>query len=200
MPFPHQRCKRNFRRRVPRESFHKVSATSIIKLMGIRFYCPSCDHKLNVKAFLAGKRGVCPQCGGGLDIPLESQIVKDPGRPTEGGSTSASPQGSPTKFNVPPVPSPSGVVTLSPNENPGTPHLVPPTVPTLGSVRHIGPRVTTSADRTQGSCGRLGATRSHRRTGCSKPANASRSIRIRGSGAHTVARSTNGGRPDRRNP
>jgi hypothetical protein len=29
-----------------------------------------------VKAFLAGKRGVCPQCGGGLDIPLESQITK----------------------------------------------------------------------------------------------------------------------------
>jgi len=31
---------------------------------------------LNVKAFLAGKRGVCPQCGAGLDIPLESQIQK----------------------------------------------------------------------------------------------------------------------------
>jgi len=31
---------------------------------------------LNVKAFLAGKRGVCPQCGAGLDIPLESQITK----------------------------------------------------------------------------------------------------------------------------
>ncbi len=32
---------------------------------------------MNVKAFLAGKRGVCPQCGSGMDIPLESQIGKD---------------------------------------------------------------------------------------------------------------------------
>lgn len=44
--------------------------------MGIRFHCPTCSHRLNVKAFLAGKRGVCPQCGAGLDIPLESQIEK----------------------------------------------------------------------------------------------------------------------------
>lgn len=45
--------------------------------MGIRFHCPTCSHKLNVKAFLAGKRGVCPQCGAGLDIPLESQVRKE---------------------------------------------------------------------------------------------------------------------------
>lgn len=44
--------------------------------MGIRFLCPTCGHRLNVKSFLAGKRGVCPQCGSGLDIPLESQISK----------------------------------------------------------------------------------------------------------------------------
>lgn len=47
--------------------------------MGIRFHCPTCSHKLNVKAFLAGKRGVCPECGAGLDIPLESQIHKKEG-------------------------------------------------------------------------------------------------------------------------
>jgi hypothetical protein len=44
--------------------------------MGIRFLCASCGHKLNVKSFLAGKRGVCPKCGNGVDIPLESQITK----------------------------------------------------------------------------------------------------------------------------
>ncbi len=44
--------------------------------MGIRFLCATCGHKLNVKSFLAGKRGVCPQCGNGLDIPFESQITK----------------------------------------------------------------------------------------------------------------------------
>ena len=41
--------------------------------MGIRFLCPNCDKKLNVKAFLAGKRGICPYCDSGLDIPLESE-------------------------------------------------------------------------------------------------------------------------------
>ena len=52
--------------------------------MGIRFLCPECGHKLNVKSFLSGKRGVCPQCSSGLDIPLESQITKggDPAQPT----------------------------------------------------------------------------------------------------------------------
>ncbi len=36
--------------------------------MGIRFYCPN-GHKLNVKSYLAGKRGFCPDCGAKLLIP-----------------------------------------------------------------------------------------------------------------------------------
>ncbi|MCH8044908.1 MAG: DUF4339 domain-containing protein [Planctomycetes bacterium] len=44
--------------------------------MGIKFYCPN-GHKLNVKAFLAGKRGICPHCGCKMDIPLESQRGRD---------------------------------------------------------------------------------------------------------------------------
>jgi hypothetical protein len=36
--------------------------------MGIRVVCPN-GHKLNVKSFLAGKRGVCPHCGAKFDIP-----------------------------------------------------------------------------------------------------------------------------------
>ena len=39
--------------------------------MGIRFYCPN-GHKLNVKSFLAGKRGICPKCGVKLVIPEAS--------------------------------------------------------------------------------------------------------------------------------
>ncbi len=39
--------------------------------MGIRFYCPN-GHKLHVKAFQAGRRGVCPYCGVPIDIPLVS--------------------------------------------------------------------------------------------------------------------------------
>src|ERR1700709_726477 len=36
--------------------------------MGIRVYCPN-GHKLNVKAFLAGKKGICPHCGSKFEIP-----------------------------------------------------------------------------------------------------------------------------------
>ncbi|MGV3605802.1 MAG: GYF domain-containing protein [Planctomycetaceae bacterium] len=38
--------------------------------MGIRFRCPN-GHKLNIKTFLAGKRGVCPDCGTSFRIPTE---------------------------------------------------------------------------------------------------------------------------------
>ncbi len=41
--------------------------------MGIRFYCPN-GHKLNVKAFLAGKRGICPHCGAKVQIPADSTL------------------------------------------------------------------------------------------------------------------------------
>lgn len=39
--------------------------------MGIKFYCPN-GHKLNVKAFQAGRRGICPFCGTSVEIPTES--------------------------------------------------------------------------------------------------------------------------------
>ena len=39
--------------------------------MGIRFFCPN-GHKLNVKGFQAGRKGICPYCGSKVDIPLES--------------------------------------------------------------------------------------------------------------------------------
>ncbi len=39
--------------------------------MGIRFYCPN-GHKLHVKAFQAGMRGICPYCGAKVQIPLQS--------------------------------------------------------------------------------------------------------------------------------
>ncbi|HIM29440.1 MAG TPA: DUF4339 domain-containing protein [Planctomycetes bacterium] len=40
--------------------------------MGIRFFCPSCDDRMNVKSFLAGKRGICPKCEAKFDIPMAS--------------------------------------------------------------------------------------------------------------------------------
>jgi DNA-directed RNA polymerase subunit RPC12/RpoP len=39
--------------------------------MGIRFFCPN-GHKLNVKEFQAGMRGVCPRCGSKFLIPTQS--------------------------------------------------------------------------------------------------------------------------------
>jgi hypothetical protein len=39
--------------------------------MGIRFYCPN-GHKLNVKSFQAGKKGICPYCGAKFNIPIAS--------------------------------------------------------------------------------------------------------------------------------
>ena len=57
--------------------------------MGIKFRCPECDKKLHVKAFLAGKRGICPHCGGKVRIPLAS--TSPGGRaPTETRSASKS--------------------------------------------------------------------------------------------------------------
>jgi hypothetical protein len=40
--------------------------------MGIKFHCPN-GHKLNVKAFLAGKRGICPHCGIAVQIPTSAE-------------------------------------------------------------------------------------------------------------------------------
>lgn len=49
--------------------------------MGIRFSCPN-GHKLNVKTFLAGKRGVCPQCGAKFVIPAPVEtLAASPAKP-----------------------------------------------------------------------------------------------------------------------
>lgn len=61
--------------------------------MGIRFYCPN-GHKLNVKSFLAGKRGICPHCGVKLIIPELSEATpsepdKLPTAKRAAGTTSA---------------------------------------------------------------------------------------------------------------
>jgi hypothetical protein len=39
--------------------------------MGIRFLCPN-GHRLNVKTFLAGERGICPECDARFIVPNES--------------------------------------------------------------------------------------------------------------------------------
>ncbi|MEX1223298.1 MAG: GYF domain-containing protein [Pirellulales bacterium] len=46
--------------------------------MGIRFLCPN-GHKLHVKSFLAGKKGICPDCGAKVDIPYQSTRTSSKG-------------------------------------------------------------------------------------------------------------------------
>lgn len=42
--------------------------------MGIRFTCPR-GHQLHVKSFLAGRHGICPDCGVRLRVPLQSTLT-----------------------------------------------------------------------------------------------------------------------------
>jgi hypothetical protein len=51
--------------------------------MGVRFECPA-GHKLHVKAELAGKRGICPECGAKFIVPSFSgeRVAEDNGAAT----------------------------------------------------------------------------------------------------------------------
>ena len=50
----------------------RCASTRKCAIMGVKFQCPN-GHHLHVKAFLAGKRGRCPQCGASVVIPLPSE-------------------------------------------------------------------------------------------------------------------------------
>ncbi len=58
--------------------------------MGIRVTCPQ-GHKLHVKTFLAGKRGICPHCGAKFVIPA-AQEAQESAESTLRTSRGASPQ------------------------------------------------------------------------------------------------------------
>ncbi len=65
--------------------------------MGIRFRCHHCEHELNVKDFLAGKRGKCPNCNGKFRIPVSDSThslpVESPQPTAAQRSPSEAPQG-----------------------------------------------------------------------------------------------------------
>jgi hypothetical protein len=75
--------------------------------MGIRFFCPN-GHKLNVKEFQAGRRGICPFCGAKILIPTHStrpasrRAKKKGAEPEEGEA----PSGEEFEAVESPVPSP----------------------------------------------------------------------------------------------
>ncbi len=68
--------------------------------MGIRFECPN-GHRLNVKGFLAGKRGICPDCDARFIVPDVSA-----GKATLVDSTTEAqaPQAAPALVSTEPVP------------------------------------------------------------------------------------------------
>ena len=71
--------------------------------MGVRFECPA-GHKLHVKAELAGKRGICPECGAKFIVPSFSgqRVAEDNGAATMSTVVVNSPAAS--TITPPPVP------------------------------------------------------------------------------------------------
>jgi len=106
--------------------------------MGIRFYCPN-GHKLNVKGFQAGRKGICPHCGAKMRIPLESTRPSSRSRKsrskkgaagmtaTASGKTAAPPgkTTAPPRFSSPPAPTTSTQAASASASVPGVP--APPT-------------------------------------------------------------------------
>jgi hypothetical protein len=114
--------------------------------MGIRFYCPN-GHKLNVKEFQAGRRGICPFCGTRILIPTQStrpasKTAARRGVPAqEVDDDSESSQASDSSPDIlpgepPSLPGdPTGGKMLGPSTPVGTPPVAgvvaPPTAPTV---------------------------------------------------------------------
>ncbi len=86
--------------------------------MGIRFYCPN-GHKLHVKAFQAGLRGICPYCGTPVDIPLSS--TRPSSKEERRARRRQGPGKPPDDRPVPILQKPAGVGTGGPQGNAGEP-------------------------------------------------------------------------------
>ena len=124
--------------------------------MGIRVYCPN-GHRLNVKDFQAGRKGICPVCGVKMQIPLEStrpssrdeELQSEGSEPQSAAEVSAltdaiplpmvaagSPGQPPASIPAPPAPTVSS--TSMPTES-----VAPPTAkPTVG----VGDPLAEAAD------------------------------------------------------
>jgi len=95
--------------------------------MGIRFYCPN-GHKLNVKEFQAGRKGICPFCGAKILIPTESN------RPSTKHDKQGHHHEVATAPVQPAVAAPSAAVDIS------TP--MPPAAPNAGAAQPAMPAVS----------------------------------------------------------
>ena len=135
--------------------------------MGIRFFCPN-GHKLNVKEFQAGRKGICPFCGARIQIPTQStrpsskRRRRDPARraarKAAAAAAAAAPDQGDTTYNVastdpPPAPqriSESTQAFVAPTASPGLgqPPQPPMSTPIGGmspTAGVVGPGVSTTA-------------------------------------------------------
>ena len=110
--------------------------------MGIRFYCSGCGEKLNIKAFQAGRRGLCPYCGASIDIPTKSTRPSSKRRrPRQESPPGHDPTGGGGLTRQPPARSPAGPPAgAQPDQGPGA----TPTEP-LGQAPPITPAQTPTA-------------------------------------------------------
>jgi len=112
------------------DSFRRSDDTA----MGIKFLCDSCGKKLNVKAFLAGKRGICPHCGSKIHIPAnagdgqpgDSMVAAGGGTaataaPAVAADPSAAPVGGPAAVTTTPRAVPTGPAPSAAMAHPATP-------------------------------------------------------------------------------
>lgn len=71
--------------------------------MGVRFECPA-GHKLHVKAELAGKRGICPECGVKFIVPsFSGQRVPEDNGPPEGTIAAGAGPTATSSTSTPPI-------------------------------------------------------------------------------------------------
>jgi len=101
--------------------------------MGVRFYCSGCGQKLNVKAFQAGRRGLCPYCGASIDIPTKSTRPGSKRRKPPESPPGNNPNGGGGLTRQPPPRSPAGPPAGSPATG-GPGQRVSPSADTPGTV------------------------------------------------------------------
>jgi len=127
--------------------------------MGIRFYCPN-GHKLNVKAFQAGRKGICPYCGAKIQIPTHSTRKSSKGAGPAGQRRGAGVQAGPTAAGFAPGPPQggSGVALSQPGGFIGVESPVQASEPSQAVIPHEAAPADLAASPQGGASGGYGAT------------------------------------------
>ena len=114
--------------------------------MGIRFFCPN-GHKLNVKEFQAGRKGICPYCGAKTQIPTQSTrgSSKEERAARRAGGAGRGPMATPEMYMptsaaaIAPAAAPTGPFGDRPHQEVGT---WPATAPFQAAPASAGPMLS----------------------------------------------------------